>query len=182
MRRLEHRRARTESVGTYNHFFLLRRSFRQRCEYKSRLQPATHPIMKGATGYEDQGDLKNPVNQVVAILPGEADAAKVVADLHAAGFASDDIGVLSGREDAHKLDAASGRQGWLTKLTQIGPGFGDLDAGNLKDYAEALRHGETVIAVVAVLGNKRREIADLLKQHGAKFINSYGLFSIEGLG
>ena len=106
----------------------------------------------------------------------------MVADLHAAGFVSEDIGVLSGQEDAHKLDAAAGRQGWLAKLAQIGPGFGDLDAGNMKDYAQALRHNETVIAVVATLGSKRREIADLLKQHGAKLINSYGMFSIEGLG
>jgi len=28
----------------------------------------------------------------------------------------------------------------------------------------------------------RREIANLLKKHDAKFINSYGMFSIEGLG
>jgi hypothetical protein len=44
--------------------------------------------MKGASDYEDQGDLKNPVNQVVAILSHEADPAKVIADLHAARFAS----------------------------------------------------------------------------------------------
>lgn len=138
--------------------------------------------MKGATDYEDQGDLKNPVNQVVAILPREADVPTIIADLHKAGFESDDIGILSGREDAHKLDAASGREGWLAKLAQIGPGLGDLDAGNMKDYAAALQHNETVIAVVATLGSKRREIADLLKRHGAKFINSYGMFSIEGLG
>jgi hypothetical protein len=138
--------------------------------------------MKGATDYEDQGDLKNPVNQVVAILPREADLPTIIADLHKAGFESDAIGILSGREDAHKLDAASGREGWLAKLAQIGPGFGDLDAGNMKDYEAALQHNETVIAVVAPVGSKRREIADLLKQHGAKFINSYGMFSIEGLG
>ena len=138
--------------------------------------------MKGATDYEDQGDLKNPVNQVVAILPREADLPTIIADLHKAGFESDAIGILSGREDAHKLDAASGREGWLAKLAQIGPGLGDLDAGNTKDYAAALQHNETVIAVVATLGSKRREIAELLKQHGAKFINSYGMFSIEGLG
>jgi hypothetical protein len=110
------------------------------------------------------------------------DPAKVVADLHAAGFASEDIGVLCGGEDAHKLDAAVGRQGWLAKLAQIGPGFGDLDASNMKEYAQALRHNETVIAIVATHGSKRREIAELLKQHGAKLINSYGMFSIEGLG
>ena len=138
--------------------------------------------MKGATDYKDQGDHKNPVNQVVAIVPREADPQKVVDELHEAGFESDAIGILSGQEDAYKLDAASGRQGWLTKLAQIGPGFGDLDAGNLTKYADALQHGQTVIAVVATLGSKRREIADLLKRHGATFINSYGMFSIEGLG
>ena len=138
--------------------------------------------MKGATDYDDQGDLKNPVNQVIAILQPEADVERVVADLHAAGFASDDIGVLSGRKDTHKLDAASGKKGWLAKLAQIGPEFGDLDVGNMKDYADALRHNSTVIAVVATQGSKRREIADLLKHHGATFINSYGMFSIEGLG
>jgi hypothetical protein len=138
--------------------------------------------MKGATDYEDQGDLKNPVNQVVAVLPREAEVERIVAGLPSAGFASDDIGVLSACQNAHKLDAASLRQGWFTKLTQLGPDFGDLDAGNLKDYAAALRKNEIGIAVVATLGNKRREIADLLKQHGAKSINSYGMFSIEGLG
>jgi len=138
--------------------------------------------MKGATDYEDQGDLKNPVNQVVAVLPREAELQKIVAELHEAGSAADDIGMLSGQKDAQKLDAASGKQGWFAKLAQIGPEFGDLDAGNLKHYAGALRNNETVIAVTATIGSKRREIADLLKQRGAKFINSYGLFSIESLG
>ena len=52
----------------------------------------------------------------------------------------------------------------------------------MKDYAAALRNHETVTAVVATLGSKRHEIADLLNQNDAKFINSYGMFSIEGLG
>jgi hypothetical protein len=138
--------------------------------------------MRRATDYEDQGDLKNPINQVVAIVPHEADLQSLVADLNEGGFTSEGIGFSSGREDAHKVDGAPGRQGWLTKLARIGRGFGDLDAGNMKGYAEALRHNETVIAVVATLGSKRRAIADLLKQYGAKLINSYGMFSIEALG
>ena len=55
-----------------------------------------------------------------------------------AGIESDAIGILSGRKDACKLNAASGREGWLAKLAQFGPEFGDLDAGHMKDYAEAL--------------------------------------------
>ena len=40
--------------------------------------------MKGATDYVDQGDLKNPVNQVIAVLPQEADVERLVTDLHKA--------------------------------------------------------------------------------------------------
>jgi hypothetical protein len=144
--------------------------------------PESQELMQGATDYESEDDLKNPVNQVVAILPGDADVQGIVAALYQIGFSSDIIGVLSGRKDAHKLDAALGKQGWFAKLTHIGPDFGDLDAGHLKEYAEALGTGDTVIAVSAKSGDRRREIAELLKSHEAKLINSYGLFSIEGLG
>jgi hypothetical protein len=89
--------------------------------------------MKGATDYEDEGSLKDPVNQVVAVLPHGVDAKVVVRALHEAGISSDSIGVLVGRRDAHKLDAASGKHGWLAKLAQIGPGLGDLDAHHLRN-------------------------------------------------
>ena len=138
--------------------------------------------MKGATDYEDEGSLKNPVNQVVAVLPVDADAGAVIRSLHEAGFSDDSIGVLAGRPDAHKLDSASGKHGWLAKLAQIGPDFGDLDAHYLRNYVKALEENRAVIAVVGEDGNKRREIADLLKRFGAAYINSYGMFSIEGLG
>jgi hypothetical protein len=172
-------------MRAYDHFLLLVRSFLRNRSLSPVLtfhHLTPYAPMKGATNYEDQGDLKSPVNQVVAIIAPEGDLPKIIADLHSAGCASDEVGVLSGDKDARKLDAASGRQGWLTRLAKIGPGFGDLDAGNLKKYADALQHGQTVIAIVATAGSRRREIADLLKQHGATFINSYGMFSIEGLG
>jgi hypothetical protein len=138
--------------------------------------------MKGATDYEDEGSLKNPVNQVVAVLPSDIDLQAVVRSLHEAGFSGDSIGVLAGRRDAHKLDAASGKHGRLAKLAQIGPAFGDLDAHHLRNYLKALEENRIVIAVVGEDGNKRREIADLLKRFGATYINSYGMFSMEGLG
>jgi hypothetical protein len=138
--------------------------------------------MKGATDYEDEGSLKNPVNQVVAVLPSNTDAGAVIRSLNQAGFSEESIGELSGRQDAHKLDAASGKHGWLAKLAQIGPEFGDLDAHYLRNYLRALENNRTVIAVVSNDGKKRREIADLLKRFGATYINSYGTFSIEGLG
>jgi hypothetical protein len=138
--------------------------------------------MRGATDYDDERALKNPVNQVVAALSPETDLQKVISALHDAGFPEDAIGVLRGQKDAHKLDRASGRHGWLARLAKIGPNFGDLDEEYLKGYADALHAGSTVMAVVAEPGSKRREVAALLKRFGASNVNSYGMFTIEALG
>ena len=137
--------------------------------------------MEGASDFEDEGSLKNPVNQVLAVLDSSVDTKAVIQSLNRAGFPEDSIGVLGGRKDADKLDKASGKHGWLAKLAQIGPSFGDLDAHHLRNYAKALEENRTVISVVAEIGEKRREIANLLKRYGASYINSYGLFSIEAL-
>jgi hypothetical protein len=138
--------------------------------------------MKGATNYDDEDSLKNPVNQVIAVLPPERDARELIKTLHEAGLPDDAIGVLSGCTDVHKLDDAAGKKGWLAQFAQIGPNLGDLDAHHLTSDAKALQEGRTVIAVAAMEGEKRRQIAELLKRFGATYINSYGMFSIEGLG
>jgi len=138
-------------------------------------------VMEGATDYEDESSLKNPVNQVLAVLDPGVDTKAVIQSLNEAGFPEDSIGILGGRKDADKLDKASESNGWLAKLAQIGPSFGDLDAHHLRNYARALEEDQTLIAVVAETGERRREIADLLKRYGASYINSYGRFSIEAL-
>jgi len=137
--------------------------------------------MEGATDYEDESSLKNPVNQVLAVLDSSVDTKAIIQSLNRAGFPEDSIGVLGGRKMQTNWIRASGKHGWLTKLAQIGPSFGDLDAHHLRNYAKALEEDQTVIAVLAETGEKRREIADLLKRYGASYINSYGRFSIEAL-
>jgi hypothetical protein len=52
--------------------------------------------MKGATDYEDEGSLKNPVNQVVAVLPPDIDARAVIQSLNEAGFSDDRLGCYPG--------------------------------------------------------------------------------------
>jgi hypothetical protein len=118
---------------------------------------------------------------VIGVLDPDVNPTELIRSLHESGFSEDSIGVLAGRKDSHKLDKASGRHGWLAKLAQIGPSIGDLDAHHLRNYAKALEEDRTVISVVAETGEKRREIADLLKRHGATYINSYGMFSIKAL-
>ena len=127
--------------------------------------------MQGVTDYENQGDLTHPANQVVALLPCEADVAEIVIDLHKAGFEADEIGVLHGQHDIHKVDAAPGNERWFTRLKHFGPGFGALDPDHLQQYVIAIQNNETVIAVEATRASKRWEVVDLLKEHGARLIN-----------
>jgi hypothetical protein len=42
--------------------------------------------MRGATDYDDESALKNPVNQVVAIVSPEIELQNVASALHSAGF------------------------------------------------------------------------------------------------
>ena len=69
--------------------------------------------MRGATDYDDERALKNPVNQVVAVLGPETDLQKVISALHAAGFSEDSIGVLRGRKMLTNLiQLLAGTGGW----------------------------------------------------------------------
>jgi len=70
-------------------------------------------VMEGATDYEDESSLKNPVNQVLAVLDPGVDTKAVIQSLNEAGFPEDSIGILGGRKDADKLDKASeSMDGW----------------------------------------------------------------------
>jgi hypothetical protein len=49
------------------------------------------------------------------------------------------------------------------------------------DIMEGATDYEDENSLVAETGEKRREIAELLKRYSASYINSYGMFSIEAL-
>jgi hypothetical protein len=51
----------------------------------------------------------------------------VVRALNENGFSSDDIGLLTGTADAEKLDAAAGKQGFLSNCLRPGLRWGDRD-------------------------------------------------------
>ncbi len=137
--------------------------------------------MNDATNFDDQEALSHPINQVFAIIENRNQSATVVAALHGAGSDPEDIGLLAGREDAGKLDAAIGKEGLLAKLASTGADFGDKDTLYLKRYRKALEENQAVVAVVAKKGKTRDELAEILKLHGCTFINSFGRFIIERL-
>jgi hypothetical protein len=137
--------------------------------------------MEKASKFDDKESLKVPANQMLAIIMESGDANNVVRALNKNGFASDEIGILSGTGDAEKLDAAAGKQGFLSKLFTAGVEMGDRDTDYLKQYRRALLNGRTVIGVVAKDDETRSKARKVLKAGGARFITYFGQFVTEVL-
>ena len=68
-----------------------------------------------------------------------------------------------GIEDAEKLDAAAGKQGFFSKLFTPGVEMGDRDTDYLKQYRGALLNGRTVIGVVAKDDEARNKVRKIQK-------------------
>ena len=137
--------------------------------------------MEKASKFDDQESLTVPANQVLAIIMDLSQAKEIVQILSRNGFPADEIGLLTGIEDAEKFDAAAGKQGFFSKLFTAGVEMGDRDTDYLKQYRRALLNGRTVIGAVAKDDEARNKARKILKQRGARFITFFGRFVTEVL-
>jgi hypothetical protein len=137
--------------------------------------------MKKASKFDDKESLTVPANQILAIITESGDADDLVRALNENGFSSDEIGILTGTEDAERLDAAAGKQGFLSKLFTAGVEMGDRDTDYLKQYRRALLNGRTVVGVVARDDEARTKARKVLKAGGARFLTYFGQFVTEVL-
>jgi hypothetical protein len=137
--------------------------------------------MKKASKFDDKESLTVTANQILAIITESGDADDLVRALNENGFSSDEIGILTGTEDAERLDAAAGKQGFLSKLFTAGVEMGDRDTDYLKQYRRALLNGRTVIGVVARDDEARTKARKVLKAGGARFLTYFGQFVTEVL-
>ncbi len=78
--------------------------------------------MDEATDFQGQESLGHPGNQVYAVVHVEETARRAAKELNQIGIEPADIGLLLGREDVKKLDAATGEHGFLAKVADR---FGD---------------------------------------------------------
>jgi hypothetical protein len=137
--------------------------------------------MHKARKFDEVESLAIPANQVLAIFMDSDEAKQVVQALNQSGFSSGEIGVLAGSEDAGILDAAAGKQGFLSKLFTAGIDLGDRDTDYIKQYRRALLNGRTVIGVLAKDNEARDKARKILKGRGARFITFFGRFVTEVL-
>jgi uncharacterized protein (TIGR02246 family) len=122
-----------------------------------------------------RGYIGYPTNRVVGTV-GDADKAKEAIDaLLRAGFNRDDIDILHGEEDLHRLDPTGAEHGFLTQFHRTMIRSFDLEEfKHLTHHVEDVRAGRYVIMVVTRRREQRIVAGDILHQYGAEFVGFYG--------
>lgn len=136
------------------------------------------PMPPTETGH----DLSYPAGHVVALIETPRQLASVFMDLRWAGFRTDELQVLDQR-DAAALHAAAGHSpvvGWLLRLAER-LGVRDDEAEIKARYEDGLREGHYAVKVKATEETRTVQALRVLHQHGARFINIFGRFTIQRL-
>ena len=123
--------------------------------------------------------LRYPSDKLVAIIDAMAHAEQARQELLAAGFAPDAIGVQPGTDatehSIHYTDFDPFPQ--LARLLHVG----SIEHEQAVVYEQALRQGQSVIAVHAPVAEARQRALGIMEAHNAHYINFYGTWTIEAL-
>ena len=123
-----------------------------------------------------------PTNRVVGTVGDALRAGEAIGALLAAGFPRQDIDVLHGDEDVHRLDLTGEEHGLLAQVQRTVIRTFELEEfKHLNHHIEDLRAGRYVIMVLAKGRDHRILAADILHQFGAEFVGFYGRWAWEDL-
>jgi uncharacterized protein (TIGR02246 family) len=123
-----------------------------------------------------------PTNRVVGTV-GDADKAGAAIDaLLQAGIEREDIDILHGEEDLHRLDPTGAAHGFLAQFHRTLIRTFELEEfKQLTHHVEDIRAGRFVIMVRTRRRGLRIVAADILHQHGAEFVGFYGRWAAHEL-
>ena|SRR5690242_14538934 len=122
----------------------------------------------------------DPTNKVVGVVDNDGDAEATLIDFRNAGFAGDQLELLTNEEGARRVDVSSEVRVHVVDLTQRVPAFYDAPV-IVRRIEEELRAGHHLIGVLAKDADARKQARKILKSHGGHFINFYGRWAAESL-
>jgi hypothetical protein len=131
--------------------------------------------------HDDSDFIFYPTNKVVGIIDDPDDAKAALRDLKAAGFTTDDIEVLTGKEGAHRIDPTGEVHGTSARIIRWLQKFGDMEPEHVRRHEQELLAGHYGIGVTAKEPEARERVRKILKSHNGHFINFYGEWVIEAL-
>jgi hypothetical protein len=129
----------------------------------------------------ETGEVRYPINHVVAILDTPDQARCALESLRGGGFLGSEVDVNRGAGDADRVAAGTGRRGlqdWFIRLTGS-VGLKNAETEMKERYEEALRDNRSVVAVLAPTDERKDLAADILRRCGGRFINFFGHLNVE---
>jgi uncharacterized protein (TIGR02246 family) len=126
--------------------------------------------------------IRYPTNRVVGAVADSGKAQETVAALLRAGFAQEDIDILHGEEDLHRLDPTGAHHGLFAQVQRTLIRTFELEEfKHLKHHVDDVSAGRYVIMVLTHRRGQRLVAADILHEHGAEFVGFYGRWACEEL-
>ncbi|HVJ25949.1 MAG TPA: SgcJ/EcaC family oxidoreductase [Vicinamibacterales bacterium] len=123
-----------------------------------------------------------PTNRVVGTVSDAGNAKGAIDALLAAGFEPQEIDILHGEEDLHRLDLTGAEHGFLAQFHRTVIRSFELDEfKHLTAHVEDVRAGRYVIMVLTKRRSQRAVAADILHHYGASFVGFYGRWAWEDL-
>jgi hypothetical protein len=119
-----------------------------------------------------------PTGWILAVVDDPQEAARLEAELAAAGIGTDDRMVLTGAEGAKRLDGLGTKSGFLARMRRATQYLAMDQMPDFLMYEVALREGRAV-AGVRPADTERLAAIDVLRRHAAHFINRFGAWSTE---
>ena len=124
----------------------------------------------------DANFISYPANRVVGTIADAENARAAIEALLQAGVGREDIDILHGEGDLHRLDPSGAGHGFLaqfqrTLIRLAGPAE---ESAYLRHHVEDVRAGRFVIMVLAKSQDRRDVVAGILNEHGAEFMGFYG--------
>jgi hypothetical protein len=127
--------------------------------------------------------VRYPTNHVLGIVDNPDQLVSAARALKEGAFLDSEIEVTCGREAADILDANTGRTGLAHVAIRLAERLGakDEEMETKERYEQALRDGRFVVSVLAPTEERKQRAAEILRDHGAHFVNFMGRFAIEVL-
>lgn len=134
-------------------------------------------------GHKPGDFISYPLYRVAGTIATPGAARRAIEELIVAGVPLDDIDVLHGEQDIHRLDPTGADHGFLSKFqrTLINTLAPTGEADHLRRHVDDVLAGRVVIMVVAEAPELRTTVAATLKTHGAVDVGFYGRWMWQSL-
>ena len=124
--------------------------------------------------------LRNLTNRVIAVIDDPRQTQAAIETLERVGIADRNLATFSGEEGARQIDAEGVHSGGVKHVLRALQRW-TLEGAHLRKYEAELAQGHQVVDVHIHGRRHQGTVAQILRAHGAHFINVYGPWTIEGV-